>query len=67
MRTGEAADTHPSLRGAEGDEAIQNHRVTLDCFASLAMTAEPPAWKGVCTAAKPLSTGAVMLRYAPAN
>ncbi len=32
----------PSLRGAEGDEAIQKHRVRpLDCFASLAMTLSP--------------------------
>jgi hypothetical protein len=28
----------PSLRGAEGEEAIQNLRAALDCFASLATT-----------------------------
>jgi ACS family tartrate transporter-like MFS transporter len=35
----------PSLRGAEGDEAIQNLAHSLDCFASLAMTAllTPPS------------------------
>jgi hypothetical protein len=36
----------PSLRGAEGEEAIQEPRAPrlprLDCFASLAMTAEAP-------------------------
>jgi protein ImuB len=30
-----------SLRGAEGDAAIQDRRKKLDCFASLAMTARP--------------------------
>jgi hypothetical protein len=35
----------PSLRGAEGDEAIQSSFVILDCFASLAMTtALTPDW-----------------------
>jgi hypothetical protein len=37
----------PSLRGAEGDEAIQSFFVTLDCFvaALLAMTVRfTPGW-----------------------